>query len=129
MGRSANPWTGVIDSPDGKRYAGEFYENERSGFGVFVNQNSKDLKSFKGFYKNDLPNGLGEAEYVDGSIYKVGFLRIVHVAERIFSKAEISVAYSKWENYPFENFPVEEPQLRELSLNQFLNSNVVNTIF
>ena len=71
MGRSANPWTDVIDSPDGKRYAGEFYENERSGFGVFVNQNSKDLKSFKGFYKNDLPNGLGEAEYIDGSIYKV----------------------------------------------------------
>ena len=68
---SVNPWIGVIDSPDGKRYAGEFYENERSGFGVFVNQNSKDLKSFKGFYKNDLPNGLGEAEYIDGSIYKV----------------------------------------------------------
>ena len=36
-----------------------------------MNQNSKDLKSFKGFYKNDLPNGLGEAEYIDGSIYKV----------------------------------------------------------
>ena len=70
-----NPRTGVIDSPDGKRYAGEFFENERSGFGVFVNQNSKDLKSFKGFYKNDLPNGLGEAEYVDGSIYKVGFFK------------------------------------------------------
>ena len=70
---SVNPWIGVIDSPDGKRYAGEFYENERSGFGVFVNQNSKDLKSFKGFYKNDLPNGLGEAEYIDGSIYKVTY--------------------------------------------------------
>ena len=89
MGRSANPWTGVIDSPDGKRYAGEFYENERSGFGVFVNQNSKDLKSFKGFYKNDLPNGLGEAEYIDGSIYKVvhgGPGIPLHIDLRVMSK-------------------------------------------
>lgn len=61
---------GVIDSPDGKRYAGQFSEHERSGFGVTVNQKPTNLKSYKGFYANDLPNGLGEAEYVDGSVYK-----------------------------------------------------------
>ena len=27
---------GVIDSPDGKRYAGEFQDNERSGFGSWM---------------------------------------------------------------------------------------------
>ena len=61
---------GVIDSPDRKRYAGQFCEHERSGFGVTVNQKPTNLKSYKGFYANDLPNGLGEAEYTDGSVYK-----------------------------------------------------------
>ena len=49
-----------------------------------MNQNSKDLKSFKGFYKNDLPNGLGEAEYVDGSIYKVLYRSNWHMRRDLF---------------------------------------------
>ena len=49
-----------------------------------MNQNSKDLKSFKGFYKNDLPNGLGEAEYVDGSIYKVSYRSNWHMIRDFF---------------------------------------------
>ena len=61
---------GVIDAPDGKRYAGQFAEGARSGFGVTVNQKTSHLKSYKGFYSNDLPNGLGEAEYADGGVYK-----------------------------------------------------------
>ena len=61
---------GVIDSPDGERYAGEFFENERNGFGVFINQNPKDLKSFRSFYKHDMPSDLGEAEYLDGSVFR-----------------------------------------------------------
>ena len=64
---------GLLTSPDRtKKYVGEFWENNRHGWGVFIVSGAKnaEISSFKGFYKNDLPDGLGEAEFADGSVYK-----------------------------------------------------------
>lgn len=64
---------GFITSPDHqKKYVGCFYENERNGWGVFTNEAAKDndIKCYTGFYKKELQNGIGEAEYGDGGVYK-----------------------------------------------------------
>lgn len=64
---------GLLTSPDrAKKYVGEFWENNRHGWGVLMVSGAKnaEISSFKGFYKNDLPEGLGEAEFADGSVYK-----------------------------------------------------------
>lgn len=64
---------GLITNPDNtKKYVGEFWENERNGWGVYIctSPRGNEITSYKGYYKNDVQDGLGEAHYADGSIYK-----------------------------------------------------------
>ena len=68
---------GIITTGDcAKKYAGEFWENERNGWGVFVSKahtHSMEIVSYNGHYKDDAQCGLGEAEYLNGNIYKGTF--------------------------------------------------------
>ena len=64
---------GFLTSPDNhKKYIGGFFEGERSGWGVFTNEMTKDgaIKTYTGFYEKEQQSGIGEAVYGDGSVYK-----------------------------------------------------------
>lgn len=64
---------GLITNPDNtKKYVGEFWENDRHGWGVYIctSPRANEITSYKGYYKCDLQEGLGEAQYSDGSLYK-----------------------------------------------------------
>lgn len=57
---------GVYTFDNGNKYVGEFFKGKRSGNGVYTCLEYK----YSGDFKNNLPNGIGEVVWSDGSTYK-----------------------------------------------------------
>ncbi|CAG5112880.1 Oidioi.mRNA.OKI2018_I69.chr2.g7047.t1.cds [Oikopleura dioica] len=94
---------GFLTSPDNhKKYIGGFVDGERSGWGVFTNEMAKDcaIKTYTGFYENEQQNGIGEAVYGDGSVYKGCWkdgLRAGHGVQ-FYGSSHASVYLGDWSN-------------------------------
>ena len=59
---------GIMLYPDGRRYEGDFLDNQRSGYGVMIYQDSSQYQEgsrYEGESLNDMRHGMGEMFYLN----------------------------------------------------------------